>query len=210
MTNFGKLRQRGIIVCVASKNDEDKAKEPFLKHPDMILKLDDIAVFQANWETKVDNIRTIQSILNIAFDSMVFLDDNPFERNIVREHIPGITVPELPEDPAEYLEYLYSLNLFETANYIALDTGKSYQASYVAGDPVSDLAVLKVDGRGLPAAEFGESDLLTVGDKVYAIGNPLGYELWGTMTDGIVSAVDRDVQVDGRTMTCTTEGFTRR
>ena len=85
--------------------------------------------------------------------------------------------------------------------YIALDTGKSYQASYVAGDPVSDLVVLKVDGRGLPAAEFGESDLLTVGDKVYAIGNPLGYELWGTMTDGIVSAVDRDVQVDGRTMT---------
>ena len=85
--------------------------------------------------------------------------------------------------------------------YIALDTGKSYQASYVAGDPVSDLAVLKVDGRGLPSAEYGESDLLTVGDKVYAIGNPLGYELWGTMTDGIVSAVDRDVQVDGRTMT---------
>ena len=85
--------------------------------------------------------------------------------------------------------------------YIALDTGKSYQASYVAGDPVSDLAVLKVDGRGLPAAEFGESDLLTVGDKVYAIGNPLGYELWGTMTDGIVSAVDREVLVDGRTMT---------
>ena len=85
--------------------------------------------------------------------------------------------------------------------YIALDTGMSYQASYVAGDPVNDLAVLKVDGKDLPAAEFGESDLLTVGDKVYAIGNPLGYELWGTMTDGIVSAVDRDVQVDGRTMT---------
>ena len=122
-----KLRQRGIIVCVASKNDEDKAKEPFLKHPDMILKLDDIAVFQANWETKVDNIRTIQSILNIAFDSMVFLDDNPFERNIVREHIPGITVPELPEDPAEYLEYLYSLNLFETANYSSADKDRTKQ-----------------------------------------------------------------------------------
>ena len=85
--------------------------------------------------------------------------------------------------------------------YIALDTGAGYPASYVAGDPVSDLAVLKVDGRGLPAAEFGESDLLTVGDTVYAIGNPLGYELWGTMTDGIVSAVDREVLVDGRTMT---------
>ena len=122
-----KLRQRGIIICVASKNDEDKAKEPFLKHPDMILKLDDIAVFQANWETKVDNIRTIQSILNISFDAMVFLDDNPFERNIVRENIPGITVPELPEDPAEYLEYLYSLNLFETANYSSEDKDRTKQ-----------------------------------------------------------------------------------
>ena len=122
-----KLRQRGIIICVASKNNEETAKEPFEKHPDMILKLDDIAVFQANWETKVDNIRTIQSVLNIGFDSMVFLDDNPFERNIVRENIPGITVPELPEDPAEYLEYLYSLNLFETASYSNADKDRTKQ-----------------------------------------------------------------------------------
>ena len=85
--------------------------------------------------------------------------------------------------------------------YIALDTGASYQASYVAGDPVNDLAVLKVDARDLPAAEFGDSEDLEVGDTVYAIGNPLGSELWGTMTDGIVSAVDRNVTVDGRTMT---------
>ena len=122
-----KLKQRGIIICVASKNNEDTAKEPFEKHPDMILKLDDIAVFQANWETKVDNIRTIQGILNIGFDSMVFLDDNPFERNMVRENIPGITVPELPEDPAMYLEYLYSLNLFETASYSNADKDRTKQ-----------------------------------------------------------------------------------
>ena len=122
-----KLRQRGIIICVASKNNEDTAKEPFEKHPDMVLKLDDIAVFQANWETKVDNIRTIQNILNISFDSMVFLDDNPFERNIVRENIKGITVPELPEDPGEYLEYLYSLNLFETASYSEADKDRTKQ-----------------------------------------------------------------------------------
>ena len=122
-----KLKQRGIIICIASKNNEDTAKEPFEKHPDMILKLEDIAVFQANWETKVDNIRTIQQILNIGFDSMVFLDDNPFERNMVRENIPGITVPELPEDPAEYLEYLYSLNLFETASYSNLDKDRTKQ-----------------------------------------------------------------------------------
>ena len=122
-----KLKQRGIIICVASKNNEETAKEPFEKHPDMILKLDDIAVFQANWETKVDNIRTIQGILNIGFDSMVFLDDNPFERNMVRENIPGITVPELPEDPAMYLEYLYSLNLFETASYSNADKDRTKQ-----------------------------------------------------------------------------------
>lgn len=122
-----KLKQRGIIICVASKNNEETAKEPFEKHPDMVLKLDDIAVFQANWDTKVDNIRTIQQILNIGFDSMVFLDDNPFERNMVRENIPAITVPELPEDPAEYLEYLYSLNLFETASYSNLDKDRTKQ-----------------------------------------------------------------------------------
>ena len=122
-----KLKQRGVIICVASKNNEETAKEPFEKHPDMVLKLEDIAVFQANWETKVDNIRTIQRILNIGFDSMVFLDDNPFERNIVRENIPGITVPELPQDPGEYLEYLYSQNLFETASYSQADKDRTKQ-----------------------------------------------------------------------------------
>ena len=122
-----KLKRRGIIICVASKNNEETAKEPFLKHPDMVLKLDDIAVFMANWETKVDNIRAIQQILNIGFDSMVFLDDNPFERNMVRENIPGITVPELPEDPGEYLEFLYGENLFETASYSGTDKDRTKQ-----------------------------------------------------------------------------------
>lgn len=112
-----KLKNRGIILAVCSKNTESVAKEPFEKHPDMVLRLDDIAVFVANWENKADNIRYIQSVLNIGFDSMVFLDDNPFERNIVRENIPGITVPDLPEDPAEYLEYLYTQNLFETISF---------------------------------------------------------------------------------------------
>lgn len=112
-----KLKNRGIIVAVCSKNTESIAKEPFEKHPDMVLRLEDISVFMANWENKADNIRAIQRILNIGFDSMVFLDDNPFERNLVRENIPQITVPELPEDPAEYLEYLYTLNLFETNSF---------------------------------------------------------------------------------------------
>ena len=120
-----KLKNRGIIVAVCSKNNESVAKEPFEKHPDMVLHLEDISVFIANWENKADNIRQIQSILNIGFDSMVFLDDNPFERNIVRENIPEICVPELPEDPADYLEYLYPLNLFETVSFSSEDTERT-------------------------------------------------------------------------------------
>ena len=120
-----KLKQRGIILAVCSKNTESIAKEPFEKHPDMVLRLEDIAVFIANWENKADNIRQIQQVLNIGFDSMVFLDDNPFERNIVRENIPGICVPELPEDPAEYLEFLYPLNLFETISFSNEDTERT-------------------------------------------------------------------------------------
>lgn len=84
---------------------------------------------------------------------------------------------------------------------VLLDTGYSYEALYVAGDAKNDLAVLKVDAAGLPAAEFGDSDDLTVGDPAYAIGNPLGVELRGTLTDGIISAINRDVEVDGRTLT---------
>ncbi len=124
---IAKLKDRGIILCVCSKNDEDKAKEPFEKNPEMVLHLDDIAVFIANWDNKVDNIRHIQQTLNIGFDSMVFLDDNPFERNIVREHLPEICVPELPEDPGDYLEYLYGLNLFETASYSTADKDRTKQ-----------------------------------------------------------------------------------
>jgi FkbH-like protein len=122
-----KMKNRGIILAVCSKNTESIAKEPFEKHPDMVLHLDDIAVFIANWENKADNICRIRQILNIGFDSMVFLDDNPFERNIVRENIPDICVPELPEDPAEYLEYLYSLNLFETISYSEEDAKRTKQ-----------------------------------------------------------------------------------
>jgi FkbH-like protein len=124
-----KLKNRGIIIAVCSKNTESVAIEPFKKHPDMVLKMEDISVFVANWDNKADNIRHIQNVLNIGFDSMVFIDDNPFERNIIRENLPDVCVPELPEDPADYLEYLYNLNLFETISYSNEDADrtKKYQ-----------------------------------------------------------------------------------
>ncbi len=121
------LKDRGILLTVCSKNNEDTAKEPFEKHPEMVLRLEDFSMFVANWEDKARNIRTIQQALNIGMDSMVFLDDNPFERELVRTMIPEITVPELPEDPALYLQYLRGLDLFETASYSREDAGRTEQ-----------------------------------------------------------------------------------
>jgi FkbH-like protein len=123
------LKNRGIILAVCSKNNEDVAKEAFLRNTEMVLKLEDISLFVANWNNKADNIKSIQSILNIGFNTMVFLDDNPVERQIVKENVPDIIVPELPEDPAYYLQYLYSLNLFETTGVTNEDIKRteSYQ-----------------------------------------------------------------------------------
>lgn len=121
------LEKRGILLAVCSKNDEDTAKEPFEKHPDMVLHMEDFAIFVANWEDKASNIRYIQKTLNIGMDSLVFVDDNPFERNLVRELIPEITVPELPEDPSEYLSYLQSLHLFETVSFSDEDYKRTEQ-----------------------------------------------------------------------------------
>lgn len=86
--------------------------------------------------------------------------------------------------------------------WIALDTGYPYDARLVGYDEEQDLAVLKaVDAEDLPVAEFGDSGQCRVGDTAYAIGNPLGVELRGTLTNGIISAINRDVQVEGRVMT---------
>lgn len=96
----------------------------------MILREEDIAVFVANWEDKASNIRHIQEVLNIGFDSMVFIDDNPMERAIVREQLPEVTVPELPEAPEDYLPFLESLHLFETLSKdagISMDRTRQYR-----------------------------------------------------------------------------------
>jgi len=119
------LKERGILLCVCSKNDESTAREPFLNHPAMVLNLDDISVFVANWNNKPDNIRYIRKELNISFESMIFIDDSKFERNMVRKEIPAITVPELPDDPAYYLPFLQGLNLFETGSYTLNDKDRT-------------------------------------------------------------------------------------
>lgn len=84
---------------------------------------------------------------------------------------------------------------------VLTNDNQEYEAALVGSDEMSDLAVLKIDARGLKAVEFGDSSKLRVGDSVVAIGDPLGVQLRGTMTNGIISAINRDLTVGDRTMT---------
>jgi FkbH-like protein len=111
------LSDRGIILGVCSKNDDERAREPFRRHADMVLREAHISCFIANWNDKAGNLRELSRRLNIGLDSIVFLDDSPFERNLVRELVPEVSVPELPQDPAEFVPYLESLNLFEATQF---------------------------------------------------------------------------------------------
>ncbi len=121
------LSRRGIILAVCSKNDEANALLPFERHPDMILKRADIACFVANWEDKATNLRRIAQTLNIGLDSLVFVDDNPFERNIVRRELPMVAVPELPEDPSSFARCLADAGYFETTHLTAEDFARTEQ-----------------------------------------------------------------------------------
>lgn len=108
------LRSRGIVLAVCSKNEDDIARSAFRAHPDMLLRENHIAVFQANWKDKPSNIRAIAEKLSLGLDSMVFLDDNPVERLHVRRELPEVAVPELPDDPALYARTLAAAGYFET------------------------------------------------------------------------------------------------
>jgi FkbH-like protein len=115
------LRQRGILLAVSSKNTDEIARTPFEKHPEMLLKLEHIAVFQANWNDKATNIRAIAESLSLGLDAMVFLDDNPVERGLVRRLLPQVAVPELPDEPAYYARTLAAAGYFEAVTVSAED-----------------------------------------------------------------------------------------
>jgi FkbH-like protein len=121
------LRDRGIVLAVCSKNEEDIARQPFREHPEMLLCESDIAVFLANWQPKSVNIQTIASQLNLGIDSMVLLDDNPAERNQVRRELPAVATPELPEDPAYFPYLLTNCGWFESVQFTREDSQRAHQ-----------------------------------------------------------------------------------
>jgi FkbH-like protein len=121
------LSQRGVILAVCSKNDEANALGPFTSHPEMVLKRHMMAAFVANWTDKATNIRTIAKELNIGLDALVFADDNPFERNLIRQELPMVAVPELPEDPAYYAPCIADAGYFEGISVTSEDRARTGQ-----------------------------------------------------------------------------------
>ena len=111
------FRERGIVLAVSSKNTDEIARRPFQEHPEMLLREDHFAVFQANWQDKATNIKAIAEELSLGLDSMVFLDDNPVERGLIREILPQVAVPELDDDPASYARTLAAAGYFETVTF---------------------------------------------------------------------------------------------
>jgi FkbH-like protein len=107
------FRSRGILLAIASKNDEKLALSVIEKHPAMVLRKDDFVAWRINWEDKAGNILQLVKELNLGLDSFVFLDDSPQERDRVRQALPEVYVPELPPSVSEYGAFLTSLNCFE-------------------------------------------------------------------------------------------------
>ena len=119
------LRGRGIVLAVSSKNNDAVARLPFREHPEMLLRENHVAVFQANWNDKATNITAIAKELALGLDAMVFVDDNPAERGLVRQLLPDVAVPELPADPALYARTLLASGYFEAVTFSAEDRARA-------------------------------------------------------------------------------------
>ncbi len=180
------LRDRGIVLAVSSKNADEVARAAFRQHADMLLRENHIAVFQANWNDKATNIAAIASELALGIDSMVFLDDDPAERALVRSMLPQVAVPELPDDPALYARTLAAAGYFETIAFSEEDRKRAgfYQdnarrvASYnQVGDLDSYLASLQMTivfrpfdatGRGRIAQLINKSNQFNLTTRRYS------------------------------------------
>jgi FkbH-like protein len=151
------LHSRGVLLAVCSKNEESIAQEPFRTHPGMHLRLEDIACFRANWENKADNLRYIARALNLGLDSLVFVDDNPSERAIVRAELPQVSVLELPSDPSNYAAALAAACFFETNSFSSEDLarGRFYQENAARETALSSSTDLESFLRGLDMEATG-------------------------------------------------------
>ena len=112
-TQIKSLKNQGMVLALVSKNEETTAIEAIKKHPEMVLTMKDFVSYRINWEDKAKNILDIAKELNLGLQSTVFFDDSPFERARVREVLPEVLVPDLPQDPCDYISFLSKLRCFD-------------------------------------------------------------------------------------------------
>ena len=121
------LKERGVVLAVCSKNEWTAVETMFDRHPEMCLRRSDIAAFAVNWRDKAENIRALAEQLNLGLDSLVFVDDNPAERERVRDSLPMVAVPALPDDPALFVRALADGGFFEATVLTAEDRERGAQ-----------------------------------------------------------------------------------
>lgn len=124
-THLAALQKRGIQLALLSKNDEAVALEVFEKHPEMVLRREDLAGWRINWGDKASNLTELMAELNLGLHSAVFIDDMPVERARVRDALPQVLVPEWPKDPAQYVDALARLDCFQASSLTSEDRGRA-------------------------------------------------------------------------------------
>lgn len=139
------LRNRGVLLAACSKNNEEIARRGF-QHPDSVLKLEHFSSFKVNWEPKHENVLAIAKELNVGVESLVFVDDNPAERLIVRAQIPGVAVPDVGEDVSGFIA--------------AIEAGRYFEPVSLSHEDLSRAALYEVRAAGVSAqaqfADYGE------------------------------------------------------
>lgn len=121
------LKERGTILAICSKNNLQDVEEVFQSRDGMALQLDDFSSYRINWQQKHINLQEIAAELNIGMDSLVFVDDNPVECELIRQMLPDVTTVELHKDPSIYGFQLKNLVVFEKTVLTAEDKNKTEQ-----------------------------------------------------------------------------------
>ena len=121
------LGKRGVVLAICSKNNREDALGPFEQNPEMALALSDFAHIEANWDLKSEGLRRIANALNLGLDSFVFFDDNPAEREQIRQALPEVEVVDVPDDPSEYVRALQAGLWFEAVEISQEDTQRTAQ-----------------------------------------------------------------------------------
>ena len=154
--------EQGVLLAIASKNDEEQVRRVFDEHPGMRIHLDDIVAWRVNWEDKASNLVAIAEELNLGLDSFVFLDNSPFERERVRQALPEVVTPELPDDVTAWPVMLDSLDELARFSVSGEDSTKAAQyrhrSAFVsdmarAGDSIGFLKSVAMEPESRPLSD---------------------------------------------------------